>query len=180
MALPPNSPLILRRCTMEEAKELGGSLAKKEKVDYDNGPNIQWYIWGENEGHAALIKMGHAHSSHWRIGRCWLTEEARGKDARGFFYTGVLIRHGIQSIWDYNTIATISMIPWEGIAKKHQSNGWQFKRDFKGPFVELQKVFTYFTDRSKIYEYVDYDFVKCTRIIYPGDLEVEYEVIDLP
>ena len=179
MALPPVSCLVLRECEMEEAKLLGGDLAKKEKVDYDNGPNIQWYIFGDGLGHGALIKIGRPDkpSSHWRVGRIWLSEKARGQGALGFFYTGILIRHGILKIWEKTSVATISMIPWEGIAKKHQSNGWQFHRDFKGPFVELRKTFSYFQERDSIYEItLKGEWRHCSCVLYPGDLATRYKV----
>lgn len=172
--------LIVKEVTNQEAHDTFAGRGVQDRVSYYQGICTRWFLLGDPPiGHASMTKVGigDKDSCHFRFGKWWTAPEHRGH-ALSAMHAGALIYHYVKHVISASQ-KIVTLRAWNELVDKYQSNGWvDTKKQFKGPFTELRKVF-YFSWHGDLIEQRGFAGIPCAGIIYPGDFQHPIQFIPL-
>jgi predicted GNAT family N-acyltransferase len=174
--------LLLKEVTGQEAHDIFQGRGVHDRVEYYEGKNTRWFLFSDPPiGHAAMMKIGPGHqdSCHYRFGRWWIAPEYRGTSL-GPLHAGALIYQFLRHEMTDAPYKVITMHAWNEQVPKYEARGWiNTQKQFKGPFVQLRKVFYFSFFRNELIEQRGSSGSVCEGIIYPGDYQIPVQFIPL-
>ena len=141
----PGDCVTLYKSTAQECYNISKDWKRKERIDYPDGSNTEWFLFGElpfGHGWVAKIGRGDRPSNHYRLGGAWVDPAYRSSGV-SMVYFSALYKYALHKM--PGPLMRMTTRSWKDsrLTQHHIKNGWLPIREFKRGFIESEKVIMY-------------------------------------